>query len=262
MLYVAAALLLATAGLYVLANSRKGAVHGTAAGSSEAPIGGRSGVLPRLRQPVHRPHRRAAGHPTTASTPSGEYILQPPGRGPRRRGRAGRPRLRQERVHRRLLRQLLLLGERRRRPPPGLRRLAPRQAVRRGGRALRAAPHRLRRLRVRGPRRDHRRRALGEDGRELDRLLDHEHRQGAAVAARPPRGEVQGQAGRGQLLRAPRRPRRRRPSCSPGRAWLALEARGFAVVNLALVVLWLLVAVLLVRENHRLSSSVAGEPPA
>ncbi len=47
-----------------------------------------------------------------------------------------------------------------------------------------------------------------------------------------------------------------------GTTWLALEARGFAVVNLALVVLWLLVAVLLVRENHRLSSSVAGEPPA
>jgi AAA family ATP:ADP antiporter len=47
-----------------------------------------------------------------------------------------------------------------------------------------------------------------------------------------------------------------------GTAWLAFEARGFAVVNLALVVLWLLVAVLLVRENHRLSSAVAGEPRA
>ena len=43
-----------------------------------------------------------------------------------------------------------------------------------------------------------------------------------------------------------------------GTAWLALEARGFAVVNLGLVALWLLVAVVLVRENRRLSSSVVG----
>jgi ATP:ADP antiporter, AAA family len=39
-----------------------------------------------------------------------------------------------------------------------------------------------------------------------------------------------------------------------GTAWLTLEARGFAILNLALVVLWLLVAVVLVRENRRLSS--------
>jgi AAA family ATP:ADP antiporter len=43
-----------------------------------------------------------------------------------------------------------------------------------------------------------------------------------------------------------------------GTAWLALEARGFAVLNLGLVALWLLVAVVLVRENRRLSSSVVG----
>jgi AAA family ATP:ADP antiporter len=45
-----------------------------------------------------------------------------------------------------------------------------------------------------------------------------------------------------------------------GTAWLALEARGFAALNVAFVVLWLLVAVVLVRENHRLSSVKAGSP--
>jgi AAA family ATP:ADP antiporter len=39
-----------------------------------------------------------------------------------------------------------------------------------------------------------------------------------------------------------------------GTAWLTLETRGFAVFNLVLVALWLLVAVVLVRENRRLSS--------
>ena len=62
-----------------------------------------------------------------------------------------------------------------------------------------------RRLRVRGARRDHRHRALGEDRRELHRLLGDEHREAVAVAADVARGEVQGQAGGGQLLRPPRR---------------------------------------------------------
>ena len=43
-----------------------------------------------------------------------------------------------------------------------------------------------------------------------------------------------------------------------GTAWLTLGTRGFAVLNLALVVLWLLVGVVLVRENRRLSSSSVG----
>ena len=52
-------------------------------------------------------------------------------------------------------------------------------------------------------------RARGQDGRERDRLLGDEHREAAAVAAHDARGEVQGQAGGGQLLRPARRPRRR-----------------------------------------------------
>lgn len=47
-----------------------------------------------------------------------------------------------------------------------------------------------------------------------------------------------------------------------GTSWLALEARGFAALNVAFVVLWLLVAVVLVRESHRLSSAKAGSPEA
>ena len=42
-----------------------------------------------------------------------------------------------------------------------------------------------------------------------------------------------------------------------GTAWLTLGTRGFAVLNLVFVGLWLLVGVVLVRENRRLSSSAA-----
>jgi AAA family ATP:ADP antiporter len=42
-----------------------------------------------------------------------------------------------------------------------------------------------------------------------------------------------------------------------GTSWLALDARGFAIVNVAFVVAWLAVAVVLVRENRRLSTSKA-----
>jgi ATP:ADP antiporter, AAA family len=47
-----------------------------------------------------------------------------------------------------------------------------------------------------------------------------------------------------------------------GTNWLALEARGFAVLNLAVVAAWLMVAVVLVRENRRLSAPKASEAPA
>jgi AAA family ATP:ADP antiporter len=39
-----------------------------------------------------------------------------------------------------------------------------------------------------------------------------------------------------------------------GTSWLALGVRGFAWANVGLVVVWLAVAVLLVRENRRLSN--------
>ena len=78
-----------------------------------------------------------------------------------------------------------------------------------GRRPVRPPAHRPRGVRLRGGRGHHRHRARGQDGRERDRLLGDEHRQAAAVAAHDPRGEVQGQAGRGQLLRPARRPRRR-----------------------------------------------------
>jgi AAA family ATP:ADP antiporter len=44
-----------------------------------------------------------------------------------------------------------------------------------------------------------------------------------------------------------------------GTSWLALEARGFAIVNVAFVLAWLAIAVVLVRENRRLSAGKADE---
>jgi AAA family ATP:ADP antiporter len=42
-----------------------------------------------------------------------------------------------------------------------------------------------------------------------------------------------------------------------GTSWLALEARGFAMVNVVFVVLWLALALVLWRENRRLSAAKA-----
>jgi AAA family ATP:ADP antiporter len=47
-----------------------------------------------------------------------------------------------------------------------------------------------------------------------------------------------------------------------GTAWLTLGTRGFAVLNLALVALWLLVGDVLVRENRRLSAAADAGPGA
>ena len=44
-----------------------------------------------------------------------------------------------------------------------------------------------------------------------------------------------------------------------GTSWLALEARGFAIVNLVFVALWLALALVLWRENRRLSAARADE---
>jgi AAA family ATP:ADP antiporter len=44
-----------------------------------------------------------------------------------------------------------------------------------------------------------------------------------------------------------------------GTSWLALEARGFAMVNVVFVTLWLALAVVLWRENRRLSAAKADE---
>jgi AAA family ATP:ADP antiporter len=44
-----------------------------------------------------------------------------------------------------------------------------------------------------------------------------------------------------------------------GTSWLALEARGFAMVNVGFVMLWLALAVLLWRENRRLSAARADD---
>jgi ATP:ADP antiporter, AAA family len=46
-----------------------------------------------------------------------------------------------------------------------------------------------------------------------------------------------------------------------GTTWLALEARGFAVLNLVVVIAWLAIAVVVVRKNRRLSAAT-DEPPA
>jgi hypothetical protein len=53
--------------------------------------------------------------------------------------------------------------------------------------------------------REHGRRPEREDRGERDRLLGHEHRTPDALAAHSARGEIQGEAGRGHLLRARRR---------------------------------------------------------
>jgi hypothetical protein len=42
-----------------------------------------------------------------------------------------------------------------------------------------------------------------------------------------------------------------------GTGWLALEARGFAIVNIVFVLVWLGLAFVLVRENRRLSAARA-----
>ena len=42
-----------------------------------------------------------------------------------------------------------------------------------------------------------------------------------------------------------------------GTSWLALEARGFAIVNVVFVMLWLALAYVLWRENRRLSAARA-----
>jgi len=44
-----------------------------------------------------------------------------------------------------------------------------------------------------------------------------------------------------------------------GTSWLALEARGFAIVNAVFVLAWLGLAFVLVRENRRLSAAKADE---
>lgn len=44
-----------------------------------------------------------------------------------------------------------------------------------------------------------------------------------------------------------------------GTTWLAFEARGFSVLNLGIVLVWLLVGVIVVRENQRLSALKACE---
>jgi AAA family ATP:ADP antiporter len=44
-----------------------------------------------------------------------------------------------------------------------------------------------------------------------------------------------------------------------GTSWLALEARGFAMVNVVFVTLWLALALVLWRENRRLSAARADE---
>ena len=44
-----------------------------------------------------------------------------------------------------------------------------------------------------------------------------------------------------------------------GTTWLALEARGFALLNVAFVLLWLMVCAVVVRENRRLSARKARE---
>ena len=114
-------------------------------------------------------------------------------------------RVQQAGVHRRVQRRLPVLGQRRGLRPPGVRDVAARQAHRFAGCAAGPAADCARRLRGRRRRRRVLGRALDQDRRERDRLLDHEHRASAALAADQPRGKVQGEAGDRHVLRARRR---------------------------------------------------------
>ena len=43
-----------------------------------------------------------------------------------------------------------------------------------------------------------------------------------------------------------------------GTTWLAFDVRGFALLNVGIVLVWLVVAVVLVKENRRLSAKQTG----
>jgi AAA family ATP:ADP antiporter len=45
-----------------------------------------------------------------------------------------------------------------------------------------------------------------------------------------------------------------------GTTWLALQVQGFALLNVGIVLVWMVVAVILVRENRRLSAATAQKP--
>ena len=152
----------------------------------------------------------------------------------------GRSRLQQAGVHRRLQRRLSVLGQRR--PRFVLQAFVASRLVKYHGparRAAGAAADRARRLRDHRGRRRLLGRALDQDGGERDRLLDHEHGAPAALAADD------------RARRSTRRSRRSTPSssrtamCSRRRSSISaprvlhLTVQQFAIVNIALTLVWL-----------------------
>ena len=85
--------------------------------------------------------------------------------------------------------------------------------------------------------------AVAEGRGQQPRLLPGQHHEAGAVAADQPRGQVQGEAGGGLVLRARRR---RRPGAVVfAGERLALAVPAFAAINVVLVGAWLVVAGLL-----------------
>ena len=180
MLYLAAALLLATAGLYAASN-RTGSISRQAAADA-APIGGRGafslvfssryiGLIAMLLILLN------------VVNTVGEFILSDMVvTSATEAGRANAV-LRYGRVYWRFLWQLLFLGEHPRRGAADPGRAAADQEVRPCRRAVRAAVRCAGRLWVHRVRRDDCHCPLGQDDGERDRLLDHEYREAATVAA-------------------------------------------------------------------------------
>ena len=134
-------------------------------------------------------------------------------------GAGGRGRRRARAVHRRDLQPPVQHRQPGRLPAADVRRLASVQVPRRRAVAVHPSDRRAGRLPD-----DAARAVVAADGRaegrrQQPRLLARQHHQAGAVAADQPRGEVQGQAGGGLLLRA----RRRR---APGRCRLRRRAPG------------------------------------
>ena len=178
MLYLAAALLLATAGLYAASN-RTGSVSRQKAG--EAPIGGR-GAFSLVFSSRYISLIAVLLILLNVVNTVGEFILSDLVVSAATEAGRANPSF-DTGGNRRFLWQLLPLCESPRGGAADIPGAASHQEVRPCRRAVRAAVHCAGRVWNRGLRRDDRHGALGEDGGELDRLLGHEYRQAVAVAA-------------------------------------------------------------------------------
>ena len=152
--------------------------------------------------------------------------------------------------------ELSVLGQRRGAAAAGLRHVAAGQVPRAARRAAGAAADRARRL-LRSSRPARLRTgALGQDGRERHRLLDHEHRARSSCGC-PPRARRSTRPSRRSTRSSCAPATWCRPgSCTPARMARA-EVAGFALVNVLLTLVWLGVALLILREHRKLAPADA-----